>query len=620
MQSPLWDLCSVSVAGRAPAARLHDVTLAIPAGRTAVVGPSGAGKSTLLHLLVGFERPTGGVLGGEIPDRLFGARRADGAGRRPVSWSPSSWGLWPQFTVREHLEAVAPASPAVPIDEWLRRFDLLGAAGARPGRLSWGERSRLSVARALATEAEVVVLDEPLAHVDPRHAEQGWQAIRDGLVETGASLVFATHDAAAVLFHAERLIGLEAGRVAVWGVVDEVYHRPPSREIAELLGRTNWFEPGALSPWGAAGELSTAGAGPCVRPERVRIEEDPQGPCTVAASRFGGELTATDLVHLESGEQRTVLHRPARPLDPGRRAALKLLGAGLFAWTVSGCGPQAATKIDVGAVRTWLLPPAGRSLPAPRGVGPDGTGALLVLDTVGRVLKFSPDGELLTSWWMPEFEAGRPEGVCALPDGRIAVADTHYHRLVLFAADGTVDRMLGREGTSPGEFIYPVDVACTAEGDLLVCEYGGNDRVQQLRPDGEFVRMFGSFGTGPGQFQRPSGLVADDGRILVADAINNRVLAFLPNGDLVGPFAAPEMGAELGYPYDITRDEVGRLYVVEYSAGRITRFEADGRFAGTWGETGREANQLFTPWGLCWHGGALYVADTGNRRMVRIEL
>ena len=98
-----------------------------------------------------------------------------GDGQRPaVYWSPQHFGLWPHLTAREHLAAVA-ADPAA-VDATLRDFDLTDRADARPGELSKGQASRLSIARALLTGASVLLFDEPLTAVDAARA----LARRDG--------------------------------------------------------------------------------------------------------------------------------------------------------------------------------------------------------------------------------------------------------------------------------------------------------------------------------------------------------------------------------------------------------------------------------------------------------
>jgi sugar lactone lactonase YvrE len=294
----------------------------------------------------------------------------------------------------------------------------------------------------------------------------------------------------------------------------------------------------------------------------------------------------------------------------------------LAALWLCGCSkPVTDPQLDVGKVSTWALPPQGLKVPAPRGVAIGDNDDVLVLDTAGRVVVFNADGDVLRSWPMPESDVGKPEGICLLNDGRIVVADTHYHRLVYFDPDGKVVKMHGEYGQDPGQFIYPVAVTQDDEGFIYACEYGGNDRIQKFTPDGEFVLSFGAFGTGEAEFQRPSGLVWQDGRITVTDAINNRVQVFTDDGKYVGRFGAEELAERLHFPYDLCLGADGCFYVIEYGAGRLTRFDAEGRLIGRFGVPGSDIGQFVTPWGLAIDSQLrCRIADTGNHRMVTVQL
>ena len=174
MNDALWTLKDVSLG-----CRLIDVTVGVPRGVTAVLGHSGAGKTSLLNLLVGFERPDAGTLTAAL----------DWEGHtRPLFWAPQDDGLWPHLSARDHLAAMGTGQA----DALLAEFDLTGRAGALPPTLSQGERTRLAVARALAADAAVLVMDEPLAHVDPARLGKYWEAIRRRMEASGSSLVFST--------------------------------------------------------------------------------------------------------------------------------------------------------------------------------------------------------------------------------------------------------------------------------------------------------------------------------------------------------------------------------------------------------------------------------------------
>jgi len=583
-------------------ARLRGVDLAIPHGWTAVLGPSGAGKTSLLEVLAGFARPSRG--------EVVGAERAGAeAAAVPVYWAPAEGSLWPHLTVREHVAAAAPRGSTAP-DAVLEGFGLAALAGRRPSELSAGERDRLRVARAVATGAQALVLDEPFRHVEPRLRVRCWRALHD--LGHGGSVVFATHDGAAALEWSESAVVLEDQRVSWAGVTRELYASPQTEGQAWLLGEANWFAEDDGATWLADGRTG------CVRPEDLQLEPASDGPLALVDQRRLGPLSRSRLEHRPSGARRHFIHRAsAGTLRAGGAVVLRALACVLWC-VLTACGGDAGTALTAREIRYHSVPPDGPRQPAPRAVAPAPGGGWLVLDDAGRVLVYGADGSVQRQWSMPETEIGKPEGVAVLRDGRIAVADTHYSRVVVFDDRGTVLAMWGRPGVGPGEFGYPVRLCEGPDGSVYVAEYGGNDRVQRFSPQGDWLGAFGAFGDGPQQFQRPSGLAWWGGAIVVSDALNNRVHRFSPEGDYLGELAGPEAGFDL--PYDIAVDADGTHYVVEYGGGCITMLGADGRVLGRFGSPGTGNGQLRTPWGLAAVGaGRVLVADTGNRRLLDVR-
>jgi ABC-type multidrug transport system ATPase subunit len=608
MSDALWRLEGVWLDGRA-APRLADVTLDVRPGITAVLGCSGAGKTSLLNLLVGFEQPDRGTAFASLPQ---------GGHALPLFWVPQEGGLWPHLTAAEHLAAVLPpGAPPGRLEALLGAFGLSALAGARPEQLSMGERSRLAMARALAADAAVLVMDEPLLHVDRVRAGECWAAVRREAAAGGQALVYSTHSPEAVVGEADRVVCLKAGRALCEGTVDEVYWNPASREEAECLGEVNWLPPAEADGWVAGADGHPA----CYRPEQLAIAPAADGPLVVRSHRFRGAVAEAELEHRGSGEVRRFYHRPAgRMLRAGDRVVLKALALLLVA-LIAGCGGRGEPALSVKSVEHWSVPAEGPTIPAPRSVAVGAGDEVYVLDTAGRVLVFSPDGALVRQWRMPDVAVGKPEGIRVLKDGRVAVCDTHYCRVLVFDSRGTRLSEFGRQGRGPGEFIYPVGIAEDDAGFLYVCEYGGNDRVQKFTADGRHVLSFGSFGTGEGQFQRPSGMAWLDGRLYVADAINNRILSFDAEGRYCGVLGEPGGRLTLRFPYDIAAGPDAALYVVEYGAGRLTKLSLTGRLLGRYGAAGRGLGELQTPWGLAVDSHLrLHIADTGNRRIVGLRL
>jgi iron(III) transport system ATP-binding protein len=299
---------------------------------------------------------------------------------------------------------------------------------------------------------------------------------------------------------------------------------------------------------------------------------------------------------------------------------LTLLALAVVAAAGCDATAPAAPLIAVEQVNHWAMPAAGAKIPAPRGLAFDKNGDLFVLDDAGRILVFDTDGKLNRQWFMPEYEVGKPEGICLFNDGRIAVADTHYHRIVFFNRAGEVLSMHGEYGSEPGQFIYLSSLTQDKAGNYYVCEYGGNDRVQKFGVDGNSLAVFGGFGTDDGQFQRPMGVVWRDGLLYVADAINNRIQVFRDDGCFVSILGEEADRPRLHYPYDLVGGPEDDLFAIEYGGNRVTRLNLQGRTLGIYGSTGHAVGRFSTPWGLAVdQSGRIVVADTGNRRLVELQ-
>lgn len=297
--TPLWTLSQVCLGQ----ARLEGISLSVEPGVTAVLGWSGAGKTSLLNVLVGFERPDRGIL--DAPKSLY--------------WSPQNHGLWPHCTVREHLELVRCAE--VRANELLSAFDLAERADVRPHQLSEGERSRLSVARALGAPAKVLVLDEPLAHVDPSRVARYWSTIRQYLQADNRSLVFSTHVPEAALSEAQNVICLKAGHLLHAGPVASAYSHPPSREVMECLGPGNWLTPEEAELWLDEAIVTER----CYRPEQIEIDPTHLSHLVVRESAFLGSVGRVELRHVNAAQSRVFYHRPSGGhLQPGAPASMRL--------------------------------------------------------------------------------------------------------------------------------------------------------------------------------------------------------------------------------------------------------------------------------------------------------
>ncbi len=259
----------------------------------------------------------------------------------------------------------------------------------------------------------------------------------------------------------------------------------------------------------------------------------------------------------------------------------------------------------------------------PRAIAVAPDGCVFVVDKTARIQRFDADGRFQISWRMPEWEAGKPTGLFVDRRGRVLVADTHYHRVMIYDRDGRELGRFGTRGTGAGQFELTTDVAEGDGGGLYVSEYGGNDRISRFAPDGCCTGSFGGPEAGPAALRRPQSLVWDPrGSLWVADAVNHRICRFSPDGRLLQSFG--RMGAgpgQLKYPYGLALCPDGTLLVSEFGNNRVQRFDRSGASLGTWGGTGREPGRFLGPWGVAvGPGRRVYVLDSGNNRVQVFEL
>ena len=194
---------------------LDDVSVEIPSGSlTALLGPSGSGKSTLLRVIAGLERPDAGTV--EIDGR-------DATGlppqRRGVGFVFQHYAAFKHMTVRENVAfglkvARRPkAEIRTRVDELLELVQLPGLADRYPAQLSGGQRQRMALARALAVEPQVLLLDEPFGALDARVRRELRAWLRRLHDEVHVTTVFVTHDQEEAMEVADQIVVMNHGRV-----------------------------------------------------------------------------------------------------------------------------------------------------------------------------------------------------------------------------------------------------------------------------------------------------------------------------------------------------------------------------------------------------------------------
>lgn len=281
---------------------LDGVSIAVAAGRTlAIVGPSGAGKTTLLRAIAGLQR----IAAGDV--RLDGvslARLPPQARRIALVFQDDA--LFANMTVRANLRFAlrgAPARGQTVVEETAAALHVSHLLERRPRGLSGGERQRASMARALLSEPKALLMDEPLAHLDPSLR----RSVRDevlGVRERFAGpIVYVTHDHAEAMGVGDELAVLIDGRIEDYGRPQRLYDAPRTLAVARFLGDRpmNLLE---------AGDVTLG-----IRPEHVQVGR-------------GGELTGRILRRETTGADAYVLVATARGTIAARVPSALAIGSG----------------------------------------------------------------------------------------------------------------------------------------------------------------------------------------------------------------------------------------------------------------------------------------------------
>ena len=288
---------------------LDNINLDIPTGElVALLGPSGCGKTTLLRIIAGMETPDAG-------DILFSGAEATHlhARERNVGFVFQHYALFRHMTVFENVAfglRVKPRKERPSEAEIKRRvMELLGLvqldwlADRYPSQLSGGQRQRIALARALAVEPKVLLLDEPFGALDTKVRKELRRWLRRLHDEMHISSVFVTHDQEEALEVADRVVVMNHGRIEQIGSPDEVYSAPASPFVYQFLGNVNVFHSRVQGGYaevergqhGAAGEATAF-----VRPHDIDIAlQALEGamPATVVHVHPIGPVVRVELQH-----------------------------------------------------------------------------------------------------------------------------------------------------------------------------------------------------------------------------------------------------------------------------------------------------------------------------------
>ncbi|GLQ56366.1 ABC transporter ATP-binding protein [Devosia nitrariae] len=244
---------------------IRDLSLAIEAGEfCALLGPSGCGKSTLLRMIAGLETVTAGnvVIAGRDVTQVPPAKRQ-------ISMVFQSYALYPHMSVRQNIAfslEIAGAPKAEIAEKTQKAATLLQLEPyleRKPAQLSGGQRQRVAIGRALVRDPEVFLFDEPLSNLDAKLRVQMRLELAKLHQELATTMIYVTHDQVEAMTLADRIVVLDAGRIAQVGSPLDLYHRPENKFVAAFIGSPamNFLPAAANGGEGRAVSVDLAGAG-----------------------------------------------------------------------------------------------------------------------------------------------------------------------------------------------------------------------------------------------------------------------------------------------------------------------------------------------------------------------
>ena len=338
------DVDSVSVAYGRGADAVHDVTMSVsPGSIVALLGPSGCGKTSLLRAIAGLERPRHGTItiGGAVvsspsvwvkPEhRQIGMEFQDGALFPPLTDAENL-----VFGLRSLSTGASRSERAHRVDELLQLVDLVGLADRLPDTLSGGQQQRVALARSLAPNPSVLLLDEPFSALDAGLRTHVRAEVARILRDIGVTSVFVTHDQDEAFVLGDHVAVMREGQIEQVGTPDELYRTPSTRWVAGFVGEAN-FLTGSRNGDGhhvhttlgpiAVDESSAALEGDVavlVRPEQVALS--PGDDAEITTVEYYGHDVRYELL-LADGTMLSARAHPDRLHQRGDRVAISFVSS-----------------------------------------------------------------------------------------------------------------------------------------------------------------------------------------------------------------------------------------------------------------------------------------------------
>jgi putative spermidine/putrescine transport system ATP-binding protein len=303
---------------------LHPVDLTTKEGEVLVLlGPSGCGKSTLLRLIAGLEKPTGGSISFYNDDITHIPPESRGIG-----FVFQQYALFPTMTVADNiafgmkLQKRSKEDQSRKVNELLEMMNIRELKDRKPSQLSGGQQQRVAVARALAIEPKVLLLDEPLTALDAKLKDHLLIELAQLFRKLKITTVYVTHDQVEAMAIANRIVVMNKGTVEQIGTPNEIYLQPRSAFVAQFVGQVNQLRGTVISGENELvvdyGFHKTPYSGNKAISEEINVFVRPEDLQIVSSVEEGFEGTVVEVVFLgmryrlviEAGSQRLLVDVP----------------------------------------------------------------------------------------------------------------------------------------------------------------------------------------------------------------------------------------------------------------------------------------------------------------------
>jgi len=338
----------------------------------ALIGPSGCGKSTILLMVAGLLAPDGGEI-------HIGNRPVAGDGhwvepdKRRVGMVFQDYALFPHLTVTANiafgLDRLPKPERSRRVQEVLALVGLEALSGRYPHELSSGQQQRVALARSLAPDPAVVLLDEPFSNLDRTLRESLRIETKAVLRRAGATAVLVTHDHSEALGFGDRIAVMRSGHILQIGPPEELFDFPEDEFVATFLGSADFLPARRLDGGRIASEVGTFGpldvpaegdVAVMVRPHEVTFDSDAAGPATITGREYQGSTVLYELA-LDSGSRLSCRRGPAPRFEVGARVQVRLVegyplvlfSEGRRIWPAGGTAGQQESDVQRGGKNEW---------------------------------------------------------------------------------------------------------------------------------------------------------------------------------------------------------------------------------------------------------------------------